>query len=243
MSTTIVLAVLIIFAYHSKKDKERIIEKYQKDIKELNEKIDGYRIQMHETKNQFLTVSTMIKNENSKTKKYIDNIVKNDFEPDEAVQFLVRYIPLNSLKSLVYNKIKKANDNNIKVDVFIDSEARKFDFSQFTISDEYDFTRIIGVFFDNAIEECIEKDFKSISLSMQSKSNGLSIELSNPINTTIDKNKIFEKGFTTKEHGHGYGLALVKKILQKNKKFKHDLDIFEDCLIQRIIIKRQKQTK
>ena len=49
-----------------------------------------------------------------------------------------------------------------------------------------------------------------------------------------------EKGFTTKENGHGYGLVLVKQILDKNKKFKHDISIFEDCLIQRVNIKRQK---
>ena len=72
------------------------------------------------------------------------------------------------------------------------------------------------------------------------KNDYLSLELSNPINSAIDKNKIFEKGFTTKENGHGYGLVLVKQILDKNKKFKHDISIFEDCLIQRVNIKRQK---
>ena len=240
MITALISTILLLYIYYSYKTKKQIIEKFEKDIKELNEIIEKYQIQMHETKNQFLVVSTMIKNEESKTKKYINNIVKNEFEPNEAIQFQIRNIPLNSLKSLVHNKIKKANENNINVDVFIDKSAKKFDFSKFTINDEYDFTRIIGVFFDNAIEECVEKNFYNISFSLTMKNDYLSLELSNPINSAIDKNKIFEKGFTTKENGHGYGLVLVKQILDKNKKFKHDISIFEDCLIQRVNIKRQK---
>ena len=239
MSTTLII-IFLVYIYISSKNKKRVIEKFESDIKILNETIEKYQIQMHENKNQFLVVSTMIENEKSETKKYINNIVKNEFEPNEAIQFQVRRIPFNSLKSLVFNKIKKANENNINVDVFVDRNVNNINNQKFTINDEYDFTRIIGVFFDNAIEECIEKDFHNISFSIITKKDYISFELSNPINTTIDKNKIFEKGFTTKKNGHGYGLVLVKQILEKNKKFNHDISIFEDCLIQRINIKRHK---
>lgn len=239
MEVVLLIIVFVIYIIFSYKNKIKIIKKYKSDINELNETIERYQIQMHETKNQFLLISTMLNSDKESTNNYITNIVKNEFEPNEAIQFKTRNIPINSLKSLVYNKIVRANNNDIYVDVFIDSKIKKINLSKITINDEYDLTRIIGVFFDNAIEECVEKKFKKISFSMMINKNYLIIEISNPINTVVDKNKIFEKGYTTKSNGHGYGLVLVKKILGRNKKFKHDLSIFDDCLIQRINIKRQ----
>ena len=244
MELTIILMLVILLiisnAYWIKKIKTNQFDNKEDynsaNIKALEETVERYRIMLHETKNQFLAVSKMMEDEGCKTNKYINTIIQNDFENDEAIQFEIRNIPINSLKALVYNKIKKAEEKNVNVDIFVQKEIKKFDLSFLTEEDEYDLSRIIGVFFDNAIEESVLKKFKAMSFSIIVHNDHISIEISNEINSKIDLKKIFEKGYTTKSTGHGYGLVLVKNILNKNKKLYHDVCSFDDCFIQSIKI-------
>ena len=88
---------------------------------------------------------------------------------------------------------------------------------------------------------------ESIKSYIENKLGRLDKYFENPYNITATANvtvkgnkQIVEVTIPTKKNGHGYGLVLVKQILEKNKKFNHDISIFEDCLIQRINIKRHK---
>ena len=64
------------------------------------------------------------------------------------------------------------------------------------------------------------------------------IEKSNRIKENVDINKIYDKGFTTKENGHGYGLSLLRKIVNANEEIFNDIKIVNNVFTQIVKIKK-----
>lgn len=83
----------------------------------------------------------------------------------------------------------------------------------------YDFSRILGILIDNAIEAASSTEEKLVKISFRDSnlSHVQIIEIENSYcNKNIDKDKIFEKGFTEKENHSGIGLWEVKQIIKRN---------------------------
>ena len=70
--------------------------------------------------------------------------------------------------------------------------------------------------------------------------NYLNIEVSNNYNKPIEIEKIYDQGYTTKGKGHGYGLSLVKKIVNRNNIFENKISIDKTIFTQILIIKYKK---
>lgn len=137
--------------------------------------------------------------------------------------------------SLLTSKYYKADELgvNINFEIF-------FDLNSINMS-IYDFTKIIGILLDNAIEAASKCECKIIkvifSQDINSSKQIISIE-NTYIDKDIDINKIFEKNYTTKSSEyHGIGLWEIKKLLKKNnnlnlntskndKFFKQQLEIY-----------------
>ena len=83
----------------------------------------------------------------------------------------------------------------------------------------YDFSRILGILLDNAIEASKETNEKQVFIiirdSMRNNTQIVSIK-NNYINKNIDTSKIFEKGITEKANHIGMGLWEVNQILKRN---------------------------
>ena len=83
----------------------------------------------------------------------------------------------------------------------------------------YDFSRMLGILIDNAIEAASETDEKIVKIMFRDSSNNRTqiIKIENSYkNKDVDKNKIFEKGVTGKENHSGMGLWEVKQIIKRN---------------------------
>ena len=83
----------------------------------------------------------------------------------------------------------------------------------------YEFTRILGILMDNAIEatsECEEK-IVNVSIRKNSRKHMQLLVIENTYkNKDIDTEKIYEKGYSTKSNNTGLGLWEVRQILKKN---------------------------
>ena len=116
--------------------------------------------------------------------------------------------------SVLANKYYKADNLGIKIslETFID-----FNHLYMGI---YEFTRILGILMDNAIEATSECENKYIHVEIRSDLNR-NMQLLIVENTYKDKDinidKIFEKGYSTKPHNTGLGLWEVENILKKHK--------------------------
>ena len=82
----------------------------------------------------------------------------------------------------------------------------------------YEFSRILGILMDNAIEaasECEEKVVR-VELRKDSLKNRQILVIENTyLEKNIDLEHMFQKGFSSKEHNSGIGLWKVNKILKK----------------------------
>jgi len=158
---------------------------------------------------------------------YIRN---NDMEGLEKYynQLLIDCKKTNNLYSLspdvinhpaIYNilatKYYVADELNIHInlDVFLDlNEIEK----NMKI---YEFTRMLGILLDNAIESASECEEKIINVIFRKEDvkHRLVVIIENTYkNKDVDINKIFDKGETSKENNSGLGLWKVREILKKN---------------------------
>jgi len=81
----------------------------------------------------------------------------------------------------------------------------------------YEFTRILGILLDNAIEASKECNTKNINIYFKKDINKQLVIIENTYNNkNISVEKIFEKNYTTKLNNSGLGLWQVRKILNKN---------------------------
>lgn len=111
----------------------------------------------------------------------------------------------------------------------------------------YELTRILGILLDNAIEAAYECENKLVNITFRKdkKANSDLIIIQNTYaHKDININRIFEKGYTSKQDDedskdnktHGLGLWEVRKYLKKNS----NLDLYttknEDFFIQQFEI-------
>lgn len=118
-----------------------------------------------------------------------------------------------AIYSILASKYHKADELGIKInlDIFLNLNDLNMKI--------YEFTRILGILMDNAIEATCECEEKIINVEIR-KDFKLERQLLIIENTYKDKDinidKIYEKGFTSKPNNTGLGLWEVRQILKKN---------------------------
>lgn len=77
----------------------------------------------------------------------------------------------------------------------------------------WDFIRCLGILTDNAVEAALETDRPWVDLILLAQEERLSVRIANPFTNTIQPQKIWEEGWSTKGDGRGEGLASYQRIL------------------------------
>ena len=137
-----------------------------------------------------------------------------------------------SIYSLLNNKYYQALQYGITMNFEIFSDLSTINFNI------YEFTRILGILLDNAIEAAKKTTEKIIEIQFKSDSKKQLFIIENSCaDNNISTTKIFEKGYSTKKNNSGIGLWKVHNILSKNtnidlfttvknNKFKQELSVF-----------------
>ena len=79
--------------------------------------------------------------------------------------------------------------------------------------DPWNFARCLGILLDNAAEAALESETPWVEVILLSQKGRLSLRVSNPYAGTIDPDKIWIEGFSTKGKGRGLGLPGYQRIL------------------------------
>lgn len=237
---TIIILTYTVFMFLYLKANNKYIKVYDKynntlnSLKEYEDILSRYRISNHENKNQLLTIRGMIKNK--KVASYIDEIVENKIKDDEKLMFESLIIPEGGLRGLIYSKLLLMKENDIEYELSIAKNVKTTDLSKMDDDLVLNICNIVGVYLDNAIEEVKKLEEKYIVIEMY-KDDTLNIAITNNYDGNIDIDNIDNVGYSTKGKNHGYGLSLVKQILNGNKKIKNIRRISEDEFTQELKIK------
>lgn len=238
----IIIYSIVIFSYIYEKSKNRIYSEKNKilidNLNEYEKMLDYQRVNNHENKNQLLVIKSMIEKKDKKLMEYINEIIKEKREDNEIIYNKAKRVPSGGLQGLIYQKMLLMQEKNIEVNLDINSQVRKIDFCNLSSKMNYDICRIAGIIIDNAIEETLKfnKKEREIIISMYIDDMFI-IEVSNRIKDDLDLSKIYEKGYTSKEKGHGYGLSLLKKIIDENEEIMNETKIVNNIFTQIIKIK------
>lgn len=209
---TIILGVLAVFSAVS-------IIKFVKNEKEVmkklscsNEVIDALKAQKHDFKNHLNVISALLQLKNiEKAQEYI---YKVNGKVDEA--FSITKLENIEFAAILHTKVAIAESKGINVELDIETNLEKLKI------DIVELCKIFFNLFDNAVyelENCKEEE-KLLTVEIREFEENYIMIIGNsyPILSSKLYSKIFEKGFSTKQkEGRGYGLSIVKNLVEKNK--------------------------
>lgn len=186
------------------KEHNRILKLAQDDIR-------GFR---HDFTNIICTIGGYVHSKDMDgLTNYYNQIQKDVVKVNNLTALNPDIINNPAIYALITSKYDKASDLNINmsVEVFTDLNSLHIKI--------YEFTRILGILLDNAIEAAKECEEKNVYIHIR-KDEKHNRQLLIVENTYKDKNinidKIFEKNYSTKPKNTGLGLWEVRQILKRN---------------------------
>lgn len=184
---------------------------YNKTLQILH---DNMRCFKHDFNNIIQAIGGYIQSEDiDGLKKYYKQILEDCHKENNLAVLSPKVINNPAIYSILASKYHLADSKGITIhfDILLDLNTLNMKI--------YEFTRILGILLDNAIEASSECDEKIINMVIKNEENKhrqiLYIE-NTYTNKDVDTDKIYEKAFTTKPHNTGLGLWEVRKILNRN---------------------------
>lgn len=192
-------------------EEEKLINK---TLSMMYDNISAFR---HDFNNIVQSIGGYIANEDiSGLKKYYDQLV-NDCQRVNDTKILSPDIINNpAIYSLFVSKYHIADDKGITLTYYIHMDINSLKMKV------YEFTRVLGILIDNAIEAASLCSDKIINITIDNDAKiarQLVIIENTYTNKDVDTHKIFEKGYTSKKDSkskHGLGLWEVNKILNRS---------------------------
>ncbi len=187
-------------------------EEYNKTLTILHDNVRGFK---HDFDNIVTTIGGYVQtNDMEGLKKYYVQLEDDCQKVNNLYVLNPKLINDPGIYSLLTTKYHEAEEKGIKIDMSLLLDLSKLNMKI------YEFTRILGILLDNAIEassECTEKLINIIFRDDARNHRQLVIVENTYNDKTIDTEKIFDKGFSGKENHTGLGLWEVRKIISKNK--------------------------
>jgi len=187
------------------KENNRILQNLQDDLR-------GFR---HDFSNILCTIGGFVQvKDMDGMAKYYSQIQKDVIKMNNLGALNPDTINNPAVFTLLTSKYSKALEAGIEmnINVFLNLNTLNMKI--------YEFTRVLGILLDNAIQAAQECDEKIINLEIrkESKKNRQILLIENTYNNKdVDTEKIYEKNFSTKQGNSGLGLWEVRQILKKNK--------------------------
>ena len=166
--------------------------------------------------------------QNPKTNfKYLDGIEK------------IKTLPINSLKGLFYYKISSMKEQEIEVYLEYDDTLKQEKYWSQCETYITEIMNVLEVYLDNAKEAAMQSLKKYIIIEFTLEKKTIVISISNTYKGEVCLSKMGVPGFTTKGFKRGYGLLLVKQILNSNRFLTQKQEMNGIYFCQKLIIKNR----
>lgn len=195
---------------------ERDLEGANLTIHSLRVLHDTVRTFKHDFDNIINGIGGYIANDDMNgLKEYYNQLLQDCHKTNNLYSLSPNVINQPAIYNILATKYYVADELNIQIDldIFLDlNEIEKH-------MKIYDFTRILGILLDNSIEaakDCEEKLIK-VSFRKEDAKHRIIIAIENTYNNKdVNIDKIFDKGFSSKDGNTGLGLWKVRQILKRN---------------------------
>lgn len=219
------LAILSLVGYYfisiyslTKTTKLEITTRDLEESKQYNKTLtilhDNIRCFKHDFNNIVTTIGGYVYSKDMEgLEKYYSQLVRDCQKSNNLSALNPESINNPAVYSLLTNKYHMASELGITVNVdsFIDFNTLNMKI--------YEFTKILGILLDNAIEASKECDEKIINVTIRKdpKANRQLLVIENTYKEKdVDTEKIYDKGFSSKPNNTGLGLWEVRQILKRN---------------------------
>ena len=239
----IIVSILLLFLYvfislygivatkklqHTKEDLEQS-KLYNKTLNILHDNIRCFK---HDFYNIIQAIGGYVNTENIEGLKNYYNQISADCNKSNNLSTLNPSTINNpAIYNILASKYYKADFLNINMnfDILLDLNTLKVKI--------YEFTRVLGILLDNAIEASSECREKIINVIFKKGCNKQLVIIENTYNEKdIDIEKIYEKAYSTKPNNTGLGLWEVRKIIKRNENLNMFTTKNENYFIQQIEI-------
>ena len=240
ISIVFVVFVVVSFVYviYNKFQKQAIEEKYNESMEYVlryEKIINEQGKKNHEYNNQLMVIKGYI-NKPERLSEYLDEVIGEHKTGQNYTVKQLGFLPDGGVKGLLYHKLSKMEDNNIKYYLYVDQNLKDKDIESFDLKTYRDLTKLLGVFLDNAIDAALKSEEKEIEVELKDKDDCLLLTISNTYDKNTDINKVGKSGFTTKGVGHDFGLSIVKDIAKTNSEIETFSSKESDKFIQTAMI-------
>lgn len=232
----------LIYVIYNKFQRQAMEDKYNESMEYVlryEKIINDQGKKNHEYNNQLMVIKGYARNP-EKLLDYLDLVIDEHKTGQNYTIKQLGFLPEGGIKGLLYHKLSKMKDNNIKYYLYVDQSLKNKDSDCFDLKTYRDFTKLLGVFLDNAIDATLKSEEKEIEVELKDKDDYLLLTISNTYNKNIDINKVGKSGFTTKGVGHGFGLSIVKDIAKTNSEIETFSSKEDDKFIQTAMVYYKK---
>lgn len=195
----------------------RTAEEYNKSITVLYDDVKGFK---HDFNNIVSSIGGYIDTNDMEGLKEYFIPLREDCQRTNNIAMLNPNIINNpAIYSLLSSKYHKADGLGIKINFEFFVDLNEFEINS------YEFSRILGILLDNAIEAASECEKKIINIYFRNEfnTNRHIVLISNTYkDKNIDTEEIFEKGKSGKENHSGLGLWEIRQYIKKS----HNLNLY-----------------
>lgn len=243
MIVVISIVIIGIIFVHNRECYDKLANEYDNlsvYIRNFEDWIEKEQFTRHEYKNQ-LAVIYSLSNEKS-VKDKVQEIIKENINIEGELVYPLKVLPKGGLKGLMYYKTIIAQNNKIKltIDVSINDNGILHKLNKKQMSE---LTKVIGIFYDNAIEAAKETRKKSVMIEIYELKDKVNIVISNTFKKNNVVNDRFGKGVSSKGKGRGNGLYFAKKVLSENSWIQEKQEIIDNYYIETLTILKRISKK
>lgn len=193
--------------------------------------IDENRIKLHEVHNDLLVLKTL-KNNEEEYKYLLDDLVIKYSKTGSSYKNI--HVLPSGLKGILYYKLYQMKEDGIHVEVnFPYKPLKLLEKSGFVDSS---LLKILSILFDNAYESSIKSKSKMVFIEVFGNTKETTITISNSYDKVPKLDKIYEKGYSTNKANGGYGLYILKSLVNKNTNIKIKQYLENDMFISELKI-------
>ena len=205
-------------------------------IQTFEDWIEKEQLNRHEYKNQLAVLRCLTKEK--KVKEKIDEILEDSINIEGQASTNLKNLPRGGIKGLMYYKAAIAQKHKIKLTADVSIESKGI-LTKLTEKEIRVLCKLIGIYFDNAIEAAAESRKKIVSIEIYELKNKVSIVFSNTFKKHKNINDRNKKGVSSKGAGRGNGLYFASKLIKENPWIEEKQEIIDNYYIQQLIIKQE----